>query len=63
MTKAHPFAITTAYGFMPAIHHPDRTAEYLRIERFPCKTKATTEEATSYVQNVLWHRADRKAGK
>jgi hypothetical protein len=51
-------------GWVPVIHHPERTAAaYTRFERFPRKTKLTADEALVYAARVLWYRERRAADK
>jgi hypothetical protein len=58
-----PTVCRVSTGFMPAIHHPERVAAYLRIERFPRKTKATAAEAFAYAARALWYRQRRATEK
>jgi hypothetical protein len=52
-TRPMPVAGRIGTGFVPAIYHPERTAEWLRFERFPRKAKATGAEAVAYATKVL----------
>jgi hypothetical protein len=49
MTKT-PISLRAGRGFLPAIYHEDRTAEYTKWERFPRKVKATAIEAIDYAE-------------
>jgi hypothetical protein len=62
-TKPIPLAQASGSGFVPVIYHPDRGAEYLRVQRFPRKAKATGAEAYAYAARVIWYRQTRAAEK
>src|SRR5258708_23396892 len=57
-----PSDVASAYAvgpnaWIPTIDHPNRTAAYLRTERFPRKVKATATEATAFAAKVIGWRA------
>jgi hypothetical protein len=61
--RSEPTVCRVTHGFIPAIFHPDRAAEYLRLERFPRKAKRTAAEALAYATRALWYRERRAADK
>ena len=61
-TESIATACQTVHGFMPFIYHPNR-ADYLQIERYPRKTKATAAEAAAYAEAVLTMRAALRKGR
>ncbi len=59
---SEPSDVASAYAvgpnaWIPTIDHPNRTAAYLRTERFPRKVKATATEATAFAAKVIGWRA------
>src|SRR5258708_30283439 len=59
---SEPSDVASAYAvgpnaWIPTIDHPNRTAAYLRTERFPRKVKATATEATAFAAKVIGCRA------
>jgi hypothetical protein len=58
-----PFVLPVGTGFVPVVYHPSRETPYLRLERFPRKAKASSEEALAYAARVIWYRQRRENEK
>ncbi len=63
LTGPTPVVYRVGKGFVPAIYHAERKAEYLRFKHFTRKAKATPEDALAYAARVIWYRQRRAAEK